>query len=230
MHVPLNALAGRSGRSSATRLTGVLLAASLGLSACTPQSRSEVLPERYVDPPRIAESLDDSETEEAEEAWDQITGWALDNATEEDLLDPDRPSREEALTTPVTERMTPETAEAWQEFVDADLAGDREARDTVNLLRFHEWPAKFHARRMEPVHHRSWITAGTVRPVDGEAYELRFTLVTRAGLTWEKSLVERDINRRLKLRVVPDGDRWVVEDFDGELRIAPSPENRQPVL
>ncbi|SNC62357.1 hypothetical protein SAMN05445756_0676 [Kytococcus aerolatus] len=208
-------------------LSGALVA-GVGLSACSPQAPTEVMPERFVDPPYLAEDMDAQEQAEAEEAWEQISGWALDNATSEGALDPERPTTAADLTEPVVRQMTPRSAKAWERHVEADLAGDLDARDTVNLLHFHEWPKNFNRRRMEPVHHGSWVTDGEVYPAEGEGFDISMTVVTRAGLTWDKQLVSQDVNRRVNLRVVPEGDRWLVANYDGKLRITPSAKDVSP--
>ena len=98
----------------------------------------------------------------------------------------------------------------------------------MNLLHFHEWPKNFNRRRMEPVHHGSWVTDGEVYPAEGEGFDISMTVVTRAGLTWDKQLVSQDVNRRVNLRVVPEGDRWLVANYDGKLRITPSAKDVSP--
>lgn len=204
------------------------LAAALGLAlaGCTPAAQVDVLPERFVDLPEISPAAQQAYGERAEEAYDQLADLLLEQATPEALLDPGHGTPTEAeLVDGIVEAMTDEAAQEWRATVAADLGGDQQARDVVRLLRFHTWEAPGYAAprvgdtlRSQSVTDGSVTTdaAGTQAP---EGLVVSLTHHAQVRLVAAQVPVDVELERPLTVTLVPDGDAWLIDTFEGSLHI-----------
>lgn len=231
-----------SGARGGTVLT--VVCAALVLTACGPRSQETLLPEEYVDPPAVSEAARAAYGEGATEAYEEVADFLLEHATDEDLVNPSHGTPTEAELTEVTDMMTDQAAQAWRTAVAADLAGDPEARDVVRLLRFHTWESDLQAPRVGEIVRSQSVTDGSVdvvgstgdgasatataTPTDGAArtgepagpgLEIELTHQARLRLVADDVPVDVTLERPLVLTVVREGDRWLINTFEGTLTV-----------
>lgn len=234
-----------------------VVCAALVLTACGPRSQEAVQPERYVDPPEVSEAAEAAYGQGATEAYEEVADFLLAHATAEELVDPSHGTPTEAELTEVTSMMTPEAAQAWRTTVAADLAGDTEARDVVRLLRFHTWDADLEAPRVGDIVRSQSVTDGSVDVVEGgeggaggagttstasptdpaaatgepsgPGLEVELTHHARLQLVSDNVPVDVELERPLVFTLVRDGDRWLIDSFEGTLEVPSQPSGEQPV-
>lgn len=221
-----------------------VVCAALVLTACGPRSQEAVQPERYVDPPEVSEAAEAAYGQGATEAYEEVADFLLAHATAEELVDPSHGTPTEAELTEVTSMMTPEAAQAWRTTVAADLAGDTEARDVVRLLRFHTWDSDLQAPRVGEIVRSQSVTdasvdvvgstgdgaaaTATTSPTDGAALtgapagpglEIELTHHAQLRLVADDVPVDIELERPLVLTLVREGDRWLIDTFQGTLTV-----------
>ncbi|MFH5822978.1 hypothetical protein [Georgenia sp. AZ-5] len=118
------------------RPAALLLAAGLLTSCAIVTSPADVTPDVYVGDPVVAPDARDAfGAGPVEDAWDEITSFALETSFQERLVDPRESSyTPEELTRGVVPRMTPDAGEGWSQLVAAALGGSTQAQEDVQLL------------------------------------------------------------------------------------------------
>lgn len=208
------------------------------LAACGPTAQDQVTPQRFVDAPEVSEAAAQAYGEEAEEAYEVVAEFLLDHSYELPLIDPEHTSpTAEELSEVVTPMLATDAATDWAALVEADLAGDTDARDAVRLLRFHAWDAEGSslASPDRPLNFQT-ITDGTVdlgevtataetddaaATADPAQPPLLVTLVHRASVALQDARVPYDvlIEKPLQFTLVQDGDSWLIETFEGSMSL-----------
>ena len=218
----------------------VVVAALLTLvSGCTTLSQEDVRPELFADPPVVSDEARDLYGDRAEAAYEQVSDLLLEYSTPEILLDPEAaPPGADDLTTGLVEAMTETAATEWRSDVDDALAGDAEAVEVVNLLRFYDLDTTDATRpRTGEVVAEQSVSGGEVSLADqatdtdaatatdgatatsGPTTPLQVSLVHRARIRLEEDRVPYEVIvvRPLTFTLTPEGDRWLMSTFSGSL-------------
>lgn len=192
---------------------------------------AEVTPEVYVEEPSPnARAAAVFGQDRVDEAFDELSGFALAEAFPPALLDPEREDYTVAdlAGDSVTEHLTPEAADGWTELVEAALAGDAEARSFVHVMRFYDVERPWTLLGEDPVVASQQITDVAV-DVDSSAGAGQELLVVSfhhdVSLQYHQDGrpvgfdVAKEITYELAPATGPDGPRWLIADFDGEFEV-----------
>lgn len=209
-------------------MLGLVMLCLLTLVGCAPLAQDQARPERFVDPPEITAAATQRYGNAAGAAYNQVADFLLTQSYRPELIDPQHTEvTVPELTDGISEALVPATATVWQELAAESVAGDREARDSVRLLRFHSWdiPGSTLPPHRRDVLRTQSVTDGyvdvTTSGSGGEA--LLVAVRHRADLTLAENTIPYDVvlTKDLELTLVPSTDdpgKWLIETFEGELR------------
>lgn len=232
---PSPALAGRpSSPGIARRTLAVVLAAAL-LGACgVTTDPAEVTPEVFVEQPATGPEVVEVHGQDAvDEAYRELTDFALAHAFRDDLLDPqDRDFPADELRSAVPAQFTPDLAETWAVQVARAATGDPAAQEAVRVMQFHGWgPDTW----VVPDDGSPVVTERIVEPRvetapadPGGRPQLEITFRHLATLEFQQDgrPFRIDVDKDMAYWLVPSdedsGPRWLIDAYDGRYDVSPA--------
>ncbi len=118
---------------------GVVVVAGLITGCSGPLTEPAARPSRFVEEPVVSAAARESYGPAAEQAYQELAAFVLDESLVVDLLEvPREEITAEQLNEGIRERFAPESRPGWEIRVGAALAGDAEAQADVQVLRLHD--------------------------------------------------------------------------------------------
>ncbi|TRW43682.1 hypothetical protein [Georgenia yuyongxinii] len=211
-----------------------LCAAALVLTGCGAviTSPDQVTPEVYVEQPSVSPAAakrfgDDK----AEQAYQEVTKFALEQAFPEAFLDPAKKTYTAAeLTAGVAPHLTPTAAQGWSSLVTLALAGDADAQDSLRILQFYNVDDP--GSELPPdgdVLVRQQITDATVdveEPSGDSPERLLVSFRHEAVLAYAEAgrPYELDVTKTMSYWLAPAGanagSTWLIASYDGRMDVA----------
>jgi hypothetical protein len=211
-----------------------LCAGALVLTGCGAviTSPDQVTPEVYVEEPSVSAAAEQRfGDDKAEEAYREVTKFALEQAFPEPFLDPAKKDYTAAeLTSGVAPHLTPTAAEGWSSLVTSALAGDVEAQDSLRILQFYNVDDP--SSEVPPdgdVLVRQKITDATIdveEPSGDDPQRLLVSFRHEAVLSYvdDGRPYELDVAKTMSYWLSPAGAKagstWLIASYDGRMDVA----------
>ncbi|WP_127127917.1 hypothetical protein [Georgenia sp. SYP-B2076] len=196
-------------------------------------SPAQVAPDEYVAPPVIApEATKVFGADRVQQAYDELTAFALDRSYPAPFLDPqDKTYTYEELTSGVQDHLTPSAAEDFALQARAAAAGDADAQDAIRPLEmFHlDEPAWTMPSDGDPVQTQqiTGLHIGLEEPSGFSPARLVVTYTDTAALEYLQDGATVDVDAKKTMTVwllpstAPTGPRWLIDQYDGDITIGP---------
>jgi hypothetical protein len=232
----------------ARRTASVLVMVGLVAGCSGPLTEPAARPSRYVEQPEVSSAARDAYGPAAEEAYEELARFVLDESIVLDLLDaPTEEITAEELNEGILNLFASESRSAWETRVGAALSGDAEAQGDVQVLRLHDLqvPEGVGLAHGDPVRSQV-VTEAAIDVVEGSGdggaatasgtdvasrtasapvpLSVAFRHQAVIALRDRGGSMDLEVDRFLSFEVVPaepptDDVSWLIRSYEGDVRL-----------